>query len=481
MKSVASYPAGNQPRATALADADADGDLDVLVTSEGPAQLMLLENNGGSFSTAWSWPLAGVTAVGRPAVVDLDGDGDVDIAMTDRGGALILLEQISGSFVFSASKPLGSMPDDIAAGDLDQDGDIDLVVTGEDGGELIVLWNQGSFSFSMQSYGIPPGKSSVAVGRVTGIGPLDVVVVNANTNEVLVFHLVFSGSFALKGLAPITLDNVNPLDLSVGDVDGNGFDDIVTVGTTIQGFTLGRQQVVSSHGGGVLRKGRALWVKPGPVGSCALADLDLDGRLDLAAGGIISQTVSTMVNDGTGAFLGHSGIFFTDYSGRDLDAGDLDGDGAADLVQVSPGSGAIWVLINAAAGLPGAVTSYCTAKTNSFGGKASIGFSGLPSFGAQGFALTLSGATPGSVTIGLWGRSGAAVLPFANGVICVQPPLLRLGPNQLSPQGGASVAVPVTTAMLGQSRWYQWWYRDPVHPDGTGVALSDGLAVTFGP
>jgi hypothetical protein len=39
----------------------------------------------------------------------------------------------------------------------------------------------------------------------------------------------------------------------------------------------------------------------------------------------------------------------------------------------------------------------------------------------------------------------------------------------------------VTADLVGQTRWYQWWYRDPTHPDGTGVALSDGLEVTYCP
>jgi hypothetical protein len=35
--------------------------------------------------------------------------------------------------------------------------------------------------------------------------------------------------------------------------------------------------------------------------------------------------------------------------------------------------------------------------------------------------------------------------------------------------------------MIGTSRYYQVWFRDPAHPDGTGVCLSDALAVVFCP
>ncbi len=34
--------------------------------------------------------------------------------------------------------------------------------------------------------------------------------------------------------------------------------------------------------------------------------------------------------------------------------------------------------------------------------------------------------------------------------------------------------------MVGVQRNYQLWFRDPNHPDGTGVGLSSAVDVTFG-
>lgn len=33
---------------------------------------------------------------------------------------------------------------------------------------------------------------------------------------------------------------------------------------------------------------------------------------------------------------------------------------------------------------------------------------------------------------------------------------------------------------IGKDRCCQVWCRDPLHPDGTGVGLSDALRATFG-
>ena len=116
-----------------------------------------------------------------------------------------------------------------------------------------------------------------------------------------------------------------------------------------------------------------------------------------------------------------------------------------------------------------------------FSGQAAIGTSGLPGFGSQGFAVTLSGAVPNQIGLAIWGQSGAASLPFANGTLCVQPPLKRFQAQMISASGSASRSVPISAAMIGSQRWFQWWFRDPAHPDGSGVGLSDGLSVVACP
>ena len=270
MKSITSYPAGTLPRAAALADMDGGGDLDVVLTGEAPARVAVLYNTRGSLSTGPSLPLGLPSRVGRLAAADLDGDGDIDLAATHRQGTLVLVENVGGALAIRSSMSLSSAPDDIVAGDLDGDGDFDLVVTGEYGGELHALWNQGGFAFATQSHAMPLGTASLALGRVTGRGPLDVVVACSDSDQVLVFTPIYLQAWLLVGLPPVALDHVYPRDVSVGDVDGNGFADLVAVGLTYQGFTLGRAQVVLSQGAGGFQKLGSFWPKPGPVGSCAL-------------------------------------------------------------------------------------------------------------------------------------------------------------------------------------------------------------------
>jgi hypothetical protein len=63
----------------------------------------------------------------------------------------------------------------------------------------------------------------------------------------------------------------------------------------------------------------------------------------------------------------------------------------------------------------------------------------------------------------------------------VANPVKRTPIFQLDASGSTSVPVPVSVGDLGQTRSYPFWFRDPQHPDGTTVGLSDGLQVTFCP
>ena len=45
--------------------------------------------------------------------------------------------------------------------------------------------------------------------------------------------------------------------------------------------------------------------------------------------------------------------------------------------------------------------------------------------------------------------------------------------------GSGSFPIPITAPMVGTTRFYQGYLRDPLHPDGTGAGVSDGLRVVF--
>jgi len=121
---------------------------------------------------------------------------------------------------------------------------------------------------------------------------------------------------------------------------------------------------------------------------------------------------------------------------------------------------------------------YGVAKTTSWGLQPFIYWTGQNSLLENDLVIGLEGATPFQLTVNFWG-GGMATVPFANGTIWIATPLHR-GPVQITDQfGHTELPIVIDPSMVGTTRYYQWFFRDPAHPDGTGVGLSSGLEVVF--
>ena len=122
---------------------------------------------------------------------------------------------------------------------------------------------------------------------------------------------------------------------------------------------------------------------------------------------------------------------------------------------------------------------YCSPKINSLGTSANLGWTGEPSAAGSGFAVTVSAAVPNEWMIGFFSLHGAVEQAFAGGLLCAELPVQRLAVSTLDASGSGAYSIPIDATQVGTTRWYQVIYRDPAHGDGTGVGLSDGLAVLF--
>jgi len=130
--------------------------------------------------------------------------------------------------------------------------------------------------------------------------------------------------------------------------------------------------------------------------------------------------------------------------------------------------------------------TYCLQTPNSTGVPCSIGSTGSTSLAADDFTLTASGAPANKLAVFLQG-SATAQVPFGDGFLCVGGSFGRLQPAVFtSAAGTASLPVDFDVApaafVTPSSTWhFQFWYRDPTGPGGSGYNLSDGLSVTFAP
>jgi hypothetical protein len=125
---------------------------------------------------------------------------------------------------------------------------------------------------------------------------------------------------------------------------------------------------------------------------------------------------------------------------------------------------------------PAPPTAYCTAKTTSLGQTPAIGSFGSNSVAASDFHLSCNFALPGKSGAHFFGAVPTA-LPFLGGTLCVEPPLIRGAVTAFDSYGTMVEAFALDPKYVGSTLYFQYWGRDPQHPDGTGAMLSNALSV----
>jgi hypothetical protein len=260
------------PTSSIAADIDGDGKVDLALALRDQAAYWLLWGDGtGSFSSM-TVPGNAVTSL---AVGDVTGDGLLDI-VGGGPGVLIVSRQMSGRrFQQWASFPLESARGSLAVSDFDGDGQADIAFAAPF--EILVFRNEGPRLSEPKSIPAGSGPIHLIAADLDGDGDADIATANFLSADpagsVSVFLNRGDGTF----LAPRNFAvGSAPASLEVGDVDGNGFADLVTsnAGSSDVSMLFGR-------GNGTFAPAPRIPI-PEPIASAALGDLDLDGDLDLA-------------------------------------------------------------------------------------------------------------------------------------------------------------------------------------------------------
>jgi hypothetical protein len=179
------------PTSIAAADLDRDGRLDLAVTSgETSGRSVFLNAGGGTFGDSISYPDPGFSFVDSLVVADVSGDGWPDLIFHRGVGFGVQLNAGGGAFrdVVSYPGPSGG----VVLGDLNGDCRLDVTVIGHEGspkGDVQVWPNLGDGTFGPAAARIVGGRpQSVAVGDVDGDGRDDLIVAYGDTNVVSVLR-----------------------------------------------------------------------------------------------------------------------------------------------------------------------------------------------------------------------------------------------------------------------------------------------------
>jgi hypothetical protein len=235
-------------------------------------------------------------------LVDVNGDGKLDALAID-GGLDVLLGNGDGTFqpaqqtAVPAGRPLA-----FAIADIDGDGDLDAVAAlstataGAPSIQLLLGDGHGHFALGAVLPGTSP--TSVSLGDLDGNGSLDIVTVTSgDTGGVAILFGTGGGNFA----APIAIGAGTAYDtVALGDVDGDHHLDVIATG--------GQLGVFRGHGDRTFEAPFTADLQVTHSHQVGVGDLDGDGKLDIvAAGELISDrttvyAVEIWLGSGTGSF-----------------------------------------------------------------------------------------------------------------------------------------------------------------------------------
>lgn len=207
----------------------------------------------------------------------------------------------------------------------------------------------GTGTFSQGNpFGVGSGEEAIASGDFNGDGILDVVTADAFEDTVSVLLGTGGGNFAARTVYQAT-GTGGYRGVTVADFDGDGQLDI---GTTSDGYV----SIFRGFGNGKFNSTETLYPGAMTARTMLAGDLNGDGAADLLVGS------SLMLNRGNGTFASASNL---SVSGDLVASGDFNGDGILDVAVSAYATGTMNVLLGRGNGTFGAAVSYADFGTAS--------------------------------------------------------------------------------------------------------------------
>jgi uncharacterized protein (TIGR03437 family) len=433
----------------AVADLNGNGPQDLAIADPSADTVTVLIGNGtGEFLPGPSSPYPVGTNPKSVAIGDFNGDGlpDLAIANSNDGTVTVLLNSKSGVFTAATNSPfsVGAEPTSVVVGDFNKDGKLDLAFANELGNNVTLLLGNGSGGFTAATgspFAVGNGPHSLVAADFNGDGNLDLAVANATDGTVTVLLGNGSGGFTAASGSPFPA-GADPIFVAEGNFNRDGKPDLALVNEGNDTVT-----VLLNNGSGGFTQAPA---SPFPVGdqpvSVAVGDFNGDGNLDLVIANSGSNNVTELYGNGKGGFTEAPGSPFNVGTDPEFVAvADFNGDGKPDLAVANADDSTVSILLNTYSATAAVVVSAAS-------GTAPVAPGSIVSIYGSDLAASAASATTLPLPTSL---GGASVTVTDSSGAQTALPLFYASPKQINaeiPQSAATggATLTITTASGSQ-------------------------------
>ncbi len=276
---------------------------------------------------------------------DLNNDGFNDLAVVNEVATDIRVFLNDGAGGYGSfdvlALPDASVPSPSDGADFNGDGELDLVVGSAASNTISVLLGDGIGDFaSIRSFaGLSGGNRGVTAADFDGDGWDDIVTSSGSTDILSLFRGRGDGTF--DAATPIPVGGSSQLAIASADANADGILDLFV------GDFNGHGRLLLGDGDGGFTTTATSVLSLAGAWMAAAGDVNGDGFADVTFASSFSNGVQVYYSDGAGGFLDEDFVSAGEF-GIAMDLGDLDGDGDLDGVISSGGSDDFIVLENVA-------------------------------------------------------------------------------------------------------------------------------------
>lgn len=337
-------PTGHHPQTVLIGDVNHDGKNDILVANSGSSNISVFLGNGkGGFSAAPGSPFPAGPEPNDLTIADFNRDGHPDLAVANHGVKVVTVLLGNGRGVFFPAPgspfavPSNPHPHGIVAADFNGDGKVDLAVDSWGENKVLVLFGNGDGTF--QTPGVKFGTGAAPYQRLRTAdlnedGHADIVTSNWKGASVSVLLGDGKGGFYLSGGKNIAVSE-SPFGIAIGDFNGDRHLDIAVIHYSGYATDPSKDGLSILYGDG---KGSYTSATKAPLPVChypatvVAGDLNGDGIADIVIPNHVDNTITIYLGGKEGLQPAKGSPLVVGHGPQSVAIGDLNGDGKADLV-----------------------------------------------------------------------------------------------------------------------------------------------------